>query len=324
MEENPRVKISQAIAEQRKAHNLTQKELGDRLNLSPQAVSKWEKGLAEPDIDTLMKMCTIFGVTLNELCGLSPESVPTGESGAAEPSESAEASEPSEVAATQASEASLPVSDAPRVILGYCHRCKKPLYHPDEYTVHNRRGGNSITYCKNCEKEMHDESVRSDYRAHAYETKKSFIIGGVLGGVALLVFLIAFLVVKPFGEEAAGVSVVLAILGGVAAFTFFTQMFWDDSTVQNFFGFFIRSFRMPGVIFTLDIGGIIFLITVKILLAVLGAIASVLFFLLGGLVFTPIASVFIFPFALLARIVKENKLKSAADKTQQAQAPKAE
>ncbi|MDE7395604.1 MAG: helix-turn-helix domain-containing protein, partial [Clostridiales bacterium] len=52
MEEKSKVKIAEVIARERKKHNMTQKELGDTLHISPQAVSKWETGLAEPDSET--------------------------------------------------------------------------------------------------------------------------------------------------------------------------------------------------------------------------------------------------------------------------------
>lgn len=290
MEENARIKISQAIVEQRKAHNLTQKDLGEKLNVSPQAVSKWETGLAEPDIDTLMKMCEIFGVTLNELCGQGSE------------------------ADSEGAPQNAPSTDEPRVILGYCHSCKKPLYHPDEYKVENRRGSGSVTYCNDCVKARSDAHTRNNYDEHKRETKKSYLIGGIAGGVALIALLIALLVTDPLGV---GVSIVLALVGGIVVFSFLTQMFWDDSAVQNIFEMAFHSFRMPGVIFSLDIGGIIFLITVKILLAILGAIASVLLFIFVGLVFTPLASIIIFPFALTVRCIRGKKLKSAALATEQ-------
>ena len=44
----------------RKKMNLTQKDLGDMLNVSPQAVSKWENGQAEPDTSTIKKLCQIY------------------------------------------------------------------------------------------------------------------------------------------------------------------------------------------------------------------------------------------------------------------------
>lgn len=44
----------------RKSKNLTQNELGKLLNVSFQAVSKWEKNLSQPDIETIKKICEIF------------------------------------------------------------------------------------------------------------------------------------------------------------------------------------------------------------------------------------------------------------------------
>lgn len=45
--------IGQFIQKQRKAHELTQRELADRLGVTNKAVSKWELGRSMPDIDPL-------------------------------------------------------------------------------------------------------------------------------------------------------------------------------------------------------------------------------------------------------------------------------
>ncbi len=57
------------LAEIRKQHNLTQNDIADRLDISPQAVSKWENDLTSPDIDTLIKLAEIFNVSIDELVG---------------------------------------------------------------------------------------------------------------------------------------------------------------------------------------------------------------------------------------------------------------
>ena len=49
----------QKIAELRKGKGLTQSELGLKLNITAQAVSKWENNLSEPDIDSIKRMCEI-------------------------------------------------------------------------------------------------------------------------------------------------------------------------------------------------------------------------------------------------------------------------
>ena len=43
---------------------LTQEELADNMNVSRQAVSKWENDSAVPELDKLIKLSKIFGVTL--------------------------------------------------------------------------------------------------------------------------------------------------------------------------------------------------------------------------------------------------------------------
>lgn len=50
----------QKITQLRKNANMTQAQLGDALNVSAQAVSKWEHNLAEPDLSTIKKISYIF------------------------------------------------------------------------------------------------------------------------------------------------------------------------------------------------------------------------------------------------------------------------
>ena len=61
--------ISQKIVELRKAAGLTQEQLGERLGISGQAVSKWERGEAMPDILILPDLCGALGTTLDSLLG---------------------------------------------------------------------------------------------------------------------------------------------------------------------------------------------------------------------------------------------------------------
>ena len=61
------MKIGEKIRTLRKAKKLTQEQLADHLNVSSQAVSKWETGLSSPDIDMLPRLAVIFGVSVDEL-----------------------------------------------------------------------------------------------------------------------------------------------------------------------------------------------------------------------------------------------------------------
>ncbi len=60
-------KMGQFILELRKSHQMTQKELAVKLNVSDKAVSKWERGLSCPDISLLSPLSDILGVTTTEL-----------------------------------------------------------------------------------------------------------------------------------------------------------------------------------------------------------------------------------------------------------------
>ncbi len=61
------LKIGQYIQSQRKKIGLTQKELADKLNISFQAVSKWENGETLPDTGILLDLCDILGTTADRL-----------------------------------------------------------------------------------------------------------------------------------------------------------------------------------------------------------------------------------------------------------------
>lgn len=51
----------------RNQSEMTQTELAGELNVTRQALSNWERDINEPDVSTLMKLCCIFGVQINDL-----------------------------------------------------------------------------------------------------------------------------------------------------------------------------------------------------------------------------------------------------------------
>ena len=62
-------KIGRKISELRKGKNMTQPELADRMGISFQAVSNWERGNSMPDIAKLPELAEILGVSVDELLG---------------------------------------------------------------------------------------------------------------------------------------------------------------------------------------------------------------------------------------------------------------
>ena len=61
------IEIANRLIELRKKSGLSQEELADRLGLSRQAVSKWERAEASPDTDNLICLARIYGVSLDDL-----------------------------------------------------------------------------------------------------------------------------------------------------------------------------------------------------------------------------------------------------------------
>lgn len=61
--------LGRVISTARKQKNLSQKELGDLLNVSNKAVSKWENGEATPRPETLINLCDILELNKTEILG---------------------------------------------------------------------------------------------------------------------------------------------------------------------------------------------------------------------------------------------------------------
>lgn len=61
------VSIANKLVELRKKNGLSQEELAEKLGLSRQAVSKWERAEASPDTDNLITLARLYGISLDEL-----------------------------------------------------------------------------------------------------------------------------------------------------------------------------------------------------------------------------------------------------------------
>ena len=62
--------LGETIAAKRKAKSLTQFELAEKMNVSDKAVSKWERNLSCPDIDSFARLADILSVSADELLHL--------------------------------------------------------------------------------------------------------------------------------------------------------------------------------------------------------------------------------------------------------------
>lgn len=64
------VEIAQRLAAMRREQGYSQEELAERLGLSRQAVSKWERAESSPDIGNIVALAKLYGVTVDELLSL--------------------------------------------------------------------------------------------------------------------------------------------------------------------------------------------------------------------------------------------------------------
>lgn len=75
--------VGSFIAELRKEKGLTQAELAERVSVTGGAVSKWERGLCYPDIETVGRLAEVFGLSVGEMLAgqriqvYTPETVDT-------------------------------------------------------------------------------------------------------------------------------------------------------------------------------------------------------------------------------------------------------
>lgn len=61
------IKIGKFINQCRKEKKLTQTELAEKLNITDRAISKWENGICLPDSGTMLALCEILNITINDL-----------------------------------------------------------------------------------------------------------------------------------------------------------------------------------------------------------------------------------------------------------------
>ena len=63
------MKFNENLKYLRKQANLTQEQLAEELNVSRQAITKWESGQSMPDIENLIELSYIFSITIDSLVG---------------------------------------------------------------------------------------------------------------------------------------------------------------------------------------------------------------------------------------------------------------
>lgn len=69
------LEIANRLVELRKEKGYSQEELAERLGVSRQAVSKWERGESSPDTDNLIELAKLYNISLDDLLLLNKENI---------------------------------------------------------------------------------------------------------------------------------------------------------------------------------------------------------------------------------------------------------
>ena len=67
--------FSEILRHLRRKNDMTQEELAEALDMSPQAISRWETGTAFPDSTVIRKLAYLFDVTTDSLLEVDPDGV---------------------------------------------------------------------------------------------------------------------------------------------------------------------------------------------------------------------------------------------------------
>ena len=245
--------LGKKLAVCRREFGITQQQLGDLLAVSAQAVSKWENDQAEPDLQTLRRLCIIYKIKMDDLFGDESAAVPAAEKpfteGAGASYVPAAAPVPSAAMAQAA-----PAPQAEPKLIGYCTQCGCAVYKGNEKRL------SSGLYCTTCYGKKLRSAREMMQKAQAYEAQTAqaqplpkpakpvngfgiaglvlsiltWVFGCTMGLVGLFVALIALGcsirgMVRRYECSAPGVSVaalVISIIGLVATVIYMILFGW--------------------------------------------------------------------------------------------------
>ena len=187
-----------------------------------------------------------------------------------------------------------------RVVLAVCEHCNKPIYNAMDIVRNTEYCGGSAVkkvICKSCDKKQKEEAHKRKVYYGLDQRRKSFVWGSVFTGLITLALVIITIALK------LDTWIVLTSAGGGLLFFPFLSCLYLKN---NFIGDVVEevaswSIRFPGLIFTLDLDGIIWFITVKLIFGVISFLLSVACIILA-VALGWLLSLFVYPFAIVKNI----------------------
>lgn len=302
------MKLGEKIVRLRKKNGMSQERLADALDVSRQSVYKWEVNDSVPDMEKIAKMVEIFGVTYDFLLN---DKIEFDETAVTEKvKEEAPLSKVNETQVEPETETVVEKAVEPEP-LGECSICRKKIYEQGDLIVHEaqetyvgetRQVVPAWVECKECQNKAALKQRSQKLEQLKKTNKKAIIVGSIVAGVLLIACIIGLVMI----ENKVPMIVVTALVAVFIFPTFYSVMmdntfigeFWSEVASWGFV-------RMPGIIFSLDFNGIVFLIATKILLTILSitlAVACAALATVLAALFSPVC----FPLSI-SRYQKEKK-----------------
>ena len=272
--------LGKKLALQRKAVGMTLEEVALKIRVTPQTLADWENNIGEPSIQNLVDFALLFGASLDDL-------LDTGMGGD---------------------------DDA----IGYCKNCG--------IAINERNLGEKtpVVLCRRCVEikkaqerraelerkaieERQEKAARAknwaEYEAHLDRQKtikKKRNLSFFVAAIPTVLWLIVLIYTLNQGYDQIWMIAGLAIAYSI--FSLVALLFYDGSVRDLLVYMFTASIKWPGLMYTFDWDGFLWVIMMKALFGVLGFIFGVICGLLGlvlGLVVAP----FVFPYKLIKMCV---------------------
>ena len=293
--------LGSKISKLRREHGWSQQFLADKLNVSRQTIYKWECDDVVPERDKLAKLVTLFETSYDYLLDDS-----TNGDGQTQPEPAVEEAPVEEEAKKQDEVSNGAVAPAAaaepvKIPVGTCDDCLKPIYVGDiihKVTIPGGRGRSSSEkkVCDHCYNKIQMKKYGGEV-AELNHSNKLGIIWAIVGAIVMAILLIVFIVVD--NKYKTGLIVTFSIATVFIPIVIYTLFLNNTFLSEVFDGVWSWGFKqMPGIIFSMDFDGIVFLIAAKILLAILSFALATSCFLLAVvlcILLSPIA----FPLALV-------------------------
>lgn len=279
--------LGQKLAGYRRLSGMTQQQLGDYLNISPQAISKWEKDLSEPALATLRALSELYKVSVDEILDLKSGFPSTG-------------------ALLNNEEKEAEKETSTTVTIGFCKECGITV------TEENLGRKQPAVLCKHClemkeariqaaaeaeRARIQQEVQREKYSREIRKEKanKHLILSLSFAAAAAIIVLVLF--ITSMIEDFSMGLFVTALIFTYVTFSFVACLFYDCIVQEVILDWFTKSLNLPGLIFTFDLDGIIWLIGMKLLFWVIGLIFGI-FTAIIGIIIGAVCAPFVFPFVM--------------------------